>query len=77
MNLVTRDEEISASVREKLAAVFPSVLRHTSEQEVNEVLLCPKAAIDPNDLRKRAKSLPTNDKWLKTTSDNLHNLRIC
>lgn len=77
LNVVTRDEEISASVRSKLAAVFPSVIRHTSEHEVNEVLLCPKSAVDSYELRKRAKSLPAADEWLKSMGDNLSKLRIC
>ena len=64
-------------MRSKLASVFPLLLRHSSEQEVNEVLLCPKWSVDANELRKRSKLLPSGDKWLKTTADNLSNLRIC
>ncbi|XP_068449144.1 eEF1A lysine and N-terminal methyltransferase [Clinocottus analis] len=46
LNLVCRDSALRKSVRERVAAEFPTILSRKVEGEVNEVLLCSRGADD-------------------------------
>jgi hypothetical protein len=66
LNLVTRDEEISMRVKTDVAAVFPSLFMHSSEDEVNEILVCMKRNL-PSDTLSKVKAATkklTKKDWL-------------
>lgn len=82
-NLVTRDNETSAKVKERIRGVFGQVYSITSDEDVNEILICPLSTnvsiIVTNGVKSSGNraSGKGKDEWLNEYVDELKKLCIC
>lgn len=70
-NLVTRDEEVSENIKGRIKSKFSPVYNITSDEDVNEVLICPLNQNLPAPANSKS-----DEKWLNDYIDELKKLSL-
>uniref|UniRef100_A0A9J2PQ36 Methyltransferase type 11 domain-containing protein n=2 Tax=Ascaris TaxID=6251 RepID=A0A9J2PQ36_ASCLU len=76
LNLVTRDAEVSHAAKATVMATFPRVYLHTSAEDINQVLICPKSDVTSEEAVKKADYVKEEGDWLNQLAIDLSSLTI-